>query len=216
MSQVQIDRSRRYNTADNSNVKTHLFYPHTDFHFVSVCICILLFFVLTIFILFVFSVVFFSGAPFDGYRLTFLGYDYLALYALMKRGTITAVGIYREKENFYFFISVNLYINITSQFIISHHITSHHIISHHIISYHITSHHTTPPPGRQVGVGKESDVHLVLGEGGEGVLKLHRLGRMSFRRVKEKRDYLGHRWGMGREGTTWGEIMREETWCDMW
>lgn len=45
--------------------------------------------------------------------------------------------------------------------------------------------------GRQIGVGKESDIFEVVNE--EGVtmaLKLHRLGRTSFRAVKNKRDYL--------------------------
>ncbi|GMT28727.1 hypothetical protein PFISCL1PPCAC_20024 [Pristionchus fissidentatus] len=44
--------------------------------------------------------------------------------------------------------------------------------------------------GNQIGVGKESDVYV----GGDVdlndlVLKFHRLGRTSFRRIKEKRDY---------------------------
>ncbi|ORY28011.1 RIO1 family-domain-containing protein [Naematelia encephala] len=48
--------------------------------------------------------------------------------------------------------------------------------------------------GKKIGVGKESDIYLVKGEGGEArVLKLHRLGRISFRAIKSKRDYLGER-----------------------
>ena len=40
-------------------------------------------------------------------------------------------------------------------------------------------------------MGKESDVHFAQGPDGELVaLKLHRLGRISFRAIKEKRDYL--------------------------
>ncbi|GMR53814.1 hypothetical protein PMAYCL1PPCAC_24009, partial [Pristionchus mayeri] len=44
--------------------------------------------------------------------------------------------------------------------------------------------------GNEIGVGKESDVYV----GGDAqlsdlVLKFHRLGRTSFRRIKEKRDY---------------------------
>ncbi|CAK9039277.1 unnamed protein product [Durusdinium trenchii] len=80
-----------------------------------------------------------DGQSYDGWRLTYHGYDFLALRALAARGTITAVG-------------------------------------------------------RRLGVGKESDVHYAQGPDGELVaLKLHRLGRISFRAIKEKRDYLRHR-----------------------
>eukprot|EP01084_Bolivina_argentea_P074291 134791_1 len=51
--------------------------------------------------------------------------------------------------------------------------------------------------GRQIGVGKESDVFEAFGPkdittdiAPKYVLKLHRLGRISFRTVKNKRDYL--------------------------
>ncbi|KAK0527987.1 Serine/threonine-protein kinase rio2 [Tilletia horrida] len=53
--------------------------------------------------------------------------------------------------------------------------------------------------GQQVGVGKESDIYIVTGpsltdgEPEKRILKMHRLGRISFRNVKEKRDYLGKR-----------------------
>ncbi|KZT30452.1 RIO1-domain-containing protein [Neolentinus lepideus HHB14362 ss-1] len=48
--------------------------------------------------------------------------------------------------------------------------------------------------GNQIGVGKESDIYMVAdAEGSEMVLKLHRLGRISFRAIKNKRDYLGKR-----------------------
>jgi RIO kinase 2 len=64
--------------------------------------------------------------------------------------------------------------------------------------------------GNQIGVGKESgefssqshsshfssfsDIYLVAdSEGVQHVLKLQRLGRTSFRNIKEKRDYLRHR-----------------------
>lgn len=48
--------------------------------------------------------------------------------------------------------------------------------------------------GRQIGVGKESDVYEVVDEEGRVlVMKFHRLGRTSFRAVKSKRDYLKHR-----------------------
>lgn len=80
-----------------------------------------------------------GNCKYDGWRLTYHGYDFLALRALAARGVITAVG-------------------------------------------------------RRLGVGKESDVHFAQGADGQLVaLKLHRLGRISFRAIKEKRDYLKHR-----------------------
>merc|ERR1719335_2082652 len=80
-----------------------------------------------------------DGKKYDGYRLTYHGFDFLALRALVARGTIVGIG-------------------------------------------------------RRIGVGKESDVHCAQGPNGEVyAVKLHRLGRISFRRVKEKRDYLKHR-----------------------
>ncbi|KAL7423032.1 Serine/threonine-protein kinase rio2 [Cryptotrichosporon argae] len=45
--------------------------------------------------------------------------------------------------------------------------------------------------GQRVGVGKESDIMIVSDETGEQrILKMHRLGRISFRAIKSKRDYL--------------------------
>jgi len=45
--------------------------------------------------------------------------------------------------------------------------------------------------GSQIGVGKESDIFEALTEDGEEiVLKLHRLGRTSFRSVRRNRDYM--------------------------
>lgn len=80
-----------------------------------------------------------ENKSYDGYRLTYKGYDFLALRALAARGTIVNVG-------------------------------------------------------RRLGVGKESDVHYCQGPNGEAyALKLHRLGRISFRAIKSKRDYLQHR-----------------------
>jgi len=77
-----------------------------------------------------------DGQKYDGYRLTTLGYDFLAIRALVARGSISGVG-------------------------------------------------------RQIGVGKESDVFEVADdEGTVMALKLHRLGRTSFRAVKSKRDYM--------------------------
>ncbi|KAL9108463.1 MAG: hypothetical protein Q9227_006797 [Pyrenula ochraceoflavens] len=48
--------------------------------------------------------------------------------------------------------------------------------------------------GNQIGMGKESDIIVVASQTGEQmILKIHRLGRISFRTVKNNRDYLRHR-----------------------
>ncbi|KAH7275466.1 RIO1 family-domain-containing protein [Fusarium solani] len=48
--------------------------------------------------------------------------------------------------------------------------------------------------GNRIGVGKESDIMVVVDETGtQRVLKIHRLGRISFRTVKSNRDYLKNR-----------------------
>lgn len=72
---------------------------------------------------------------YDGYRLTYPGYDFLALKAFVQRGTVTGAG-------------------------------------------------------RQIGVGKESDIYLVNNdETGEVMaIKLQRLGRVSFRSIKKVRQ----------------------------
>ena len=67
--------------------------------------------------------------------------------------------------------------------------------------------------GSQIGTGKESDVYLCTapgearsgraGEGEKRVLKLHRLGRVSFRAVKNNRDYL-----RGRHAGSWMYMSR--------
>lgn len=80
-----------------------------------------------------------DGNAYDGYRLTYSGYDFLALRVFLQRGHITGLG-------------------------------------------------------RQIGVGKESDIYLATQEDGtEVAIKFHRLGRTSFRAVKSKRDYLKNR-----------------------
>ncbi|KAL8137657.1 hypothetical protein V2J09_003658 [Rumex salicifolius] len=80
-----------------------------------------------------------ESSRYDGYRLTYLGYDFLAIKTLVNRGVFSSVG-------------------------------------------------------RQIGVGKESDIFEVANEDGTIMaMKLHRLGRVSFRAVKSKRDYLKHR-----------------------
>ena len=53
---------------------------------------------------------------------------------------------------------------------------------------------TVSAVGSQIGVGKESDIYVASNmEGKEMVIKIHRLGRTSFRTVKNNRDYLRHR-----------------------
>ncbi|CAI7996436.1 Serine/threonine-protein kinase RIO2 [Geodia barretti] len=84
-----------------------------------------------------------------GYRLTFLGYDYLALKALANRDVLYSIG-------------------------------------------------------SMIGVGKESDVYVVANASGKlFALKVHRLGRTSFRKLKEKRDYHRHR-----HATSWIYLSR--------
>jgi RIO kinase 2 len=71
-----------------------------------------------------------EGGRNDGYRLTYAGYDYLALRTFIAREKIIGIG-------------------------------------------------------RQIGVGKESDIFLAeTAEGDHVALKFHRLGRTSFRAVK--------------------------------
>lgn len=48
--------------------------------------------------------------------------------------------------------------------------------------------------GNQIGVGKESNIYVVADDESKPIcLKLHRLGRTCFRKIKEKRDYHGRR-----------------------
>lgn len=52
--------------------------------------------------------------------------------------------------------------------------------------------------GNQIGVGKESNIYIVSAGAQERCLKLHRLGRVCFRKVVEKRDYHKNRYGLKR------------------
>lgn len=77
-----------------------------------------------------------EGKPYDGYTLTKIGYDFLALHSLVKRGVISTFG------------SI-------------------------------------------LGRGKEADVFVAYDEDDNPlVLKFHRIGRVSFRKAKDTRDYL--------------------------
>lgn len=58
----------------------------------------------------------------------------------------------------------------------------------------MTSRKTVSSVGNQIGVGKESDIFIAANEDNEQfVLKFHRLGRNSFRAIKNQRDYLKNR-----------------------
>lgn len=77
-----------------------------------------------------------SNTQYDGYRLSYMGFDILALRTLLARKVIISVG-------------------------------------------------------RQIGIGKESDIFEALDENeNEVVIKIHRLGRTSFRSVRKNRDYM--------------------------
>jgi RIO kinase 2 len=80
-----------------------------------------------------------EGRAANGFKLTYNGYDCLALRALTNRGLVSSVGT-------------------------------------------------------RIGVGKESDIHMCTDDKDTPlVVKFHRLGRISFRAVKSKRDYLQNR-----------------------
>ncbi|XP_041369931.1 serine/threonine-protein kinase RIO2-like isoform X2 [Gigantopelta aegis] len=58
----------------------------------------------------------------------------------------------------------------------------------------LTSRDVVTSLGNQIGVGKESDVYITGGPNEEQyAIKFHRLGRTSFRQLKNKRDYHKHR-----------------------
>ncbi|EGV66893.1 Serine/threonine-protein kinase rio2 [Yamadazyma tenuis] len=79
------------------------------------------------------------NAKYDGFRITYNGYDYLALNSMNSRDTLYSVG-------------------------------------------------------STIGVGKESDIYSASDRAGkQKVLKIHRLGRTSFKTVKNNRDYLRNR-----------------------
>ncbi|MCJ1399713.1 hypothetical protein MMC11_002915 [Xylographa trunciseda] len=64
----------------------------------------------------------------------------------------------------------------------------------HLALHTHLKHSTLFSLGNQIGVGKESDIYVAASPAGvTHVLKLHRLGRISFRTVKANRDYLRHR-----------------------
>lgn len=85
------------------------------------------------------------NAKYDGYKLTYNGFDYLAVKSMLNRDTVYSFG-------------------------------------------------------NTIGVGKESDIYQVSDRNGVAkVMKIHRLGRTSFRTVKNNRDYLKR----SNQGTNW-------------
>lgn len=85
------------------------------------------------------------NAKYDGYKLTFNGFDYLAIKSMLNKDTVYSFG-------------------------------------------------------STIGVGKESDIYQVSDKNGVSkVMKIHRLGRTSFRTVKNNRDYLKR----SNQGTNW-------------
>lgn len=79
------------------------------------------------------------NAKYDGFRITYQGYDYLALRQLTNGRHIYAMGT-------------------------------------------------------KIGVGKESDIYIgTAADGVQKVIKIHRLGRTSFKTIKHNRDYLKNR-----------------------
>lgn len=91
---------------------------------------------------------------YDGYRLTYGGYDFLAVRALKEKDEVEAVG-------------------------------------------------------HRIGVGKESDIYLCSAGSPSyenRILKIHRLGRISFRAVKEKRDYTNKK--SNRQNFSWMYLSR--------
>ncbi|PRP78245.1 hypothetical protein PROFUN_02222 [Planoprotostelium fungivorum] len=80
-----------------------------------------------------------DSKKYDGYRLTYQGYDFLALRTLCSRGILSGMAT-------------------------------------------------------KLGVGKESDLYIgINAEGVQVAIKFARLGRTSFRSIKNNRDYLEHR-----------------------
>lgn len=121
-----------------------------------------------------------ESRKYEGYRLTYLGYDFLAIHSLVKKGVINSVGrqIGVGKESDVFEVTKHPYI--------ASHVTCHKKIrawSHVIVVLNDQRHF--PPSDLKPQVMND--------EGEVLALKLHRLGRTSFRAVKSKRDYLQHR-----------------------
>lgn len=113
--------------------------------------------------------------PDDGFRLTYLGYDFLAIKTLVNRGVFSAVGrqlgVGKESGTLLSFLLYVTYAGVWFWYCYRSNII--------VITYCISF---------------LQDIFEVATEDGTVLaMKLHRLGRTSFRAVKSKRDYLKHR-----------------------
>jgi RIO kinase 2 len=111
-----------------------------------------------------------GGKPYDGYRLTYAGYDFLALKAFSARGSVTAVGpqIGVGKESDIYSVSGDADMDGTVLGKLGDGGGDRELATRSVPDF-----------------PDEEDTPLVL--------KLQRLGRVSFRSVKQNRDYLRHR-----------------------
>lgn len=103
----------------------------------------------------------------DGFRLTYLGYDFLAIKTLVNKGVFVSVGrqIGVGKES-------GTYLKV--------------LVWWWCLTFQLYS--------LNCGICDLLDIFEVAQEDGTVLaMKLHRLGRVSFRAVKSKRDYLRHR-----------------------
>ena len=176
-----------------------------------------------------------ENVNYDGYRLTYLGYDFLAIKAFVNRGVITSVGrqIGVGKESDIFEVPAHLRQS-TAHSKSAYSISKTRLLQFPFDAFKIKVHpQSTGSPAvgsgivpildwsysrpilslcpampsstiHALGVGDGRALKLiepticacaqVSNEDGEIMaLKLHRLGRTSFRAVKSKRDYLKHR-----------------------
>ncbi|KAL8694813.1 MAG: hypothetical protein Q9218_000572 [Villophora microphyllina] len=113
-----------------------------------------------------------KNAKYDGYRLTYGGLDYLALHTHFQRHVLQSTGpcIGTGKES-----DIHLVLSSPDP------PTPSKSTNRHAPKPQKPS----PPSSRQISQGKSPAQQLIL--------KIHRLGRISFRTVKTNRDYLRHR-----------------------
>lgn len=108
-------------------------------------------------------------AAYSGYRLTNLGYDYLALHTFMKSGQIcdlgSMIGVGKESD---------VYLAVAGE-------TCGRVMDK-----------------TEDGANKERNAEDLPAHGDYIVIKFHRLGRTSFRKVREKREYH-----QGRKTCSW-------------
>lgn len=75
--------------------------------------------------------------------------------------------------------------------------------------HHYTQKKAIYSVGSRIGVGKESDITMVADiHGSQKVLKIHRLGRISFRSVRTNRDYLKSHSSNNASGAGWMYLSR--------